>query len=377
MKLIRGKNLCHQLRVAGVISLLAVAPTLRAQQSELSAVVRVRTATVAAIPVATTGQVTGQVAAYRKATVAAEVPGRIIERLVEAGTQAQADQLIIRIDTARAKLNLQQNQAVAQARQVDLAHARHEYQRSQRLFKRNVISQDNVDDLRFAQQSAQAQLTAAQVQVATAAKSLADTQVRAPFAGQIEIVHVQVGDYVNPGQAIATLTDFSQARVIAGVSSSESTRITHGAQAQVVFNDLGGLNVSGVVTSIGRIKDQLSGTYPIELMISNKNSNRLREGMVATVAWSNQQTHDVPLSIPSSALLRTAGMIGAYVVDNNYAELRQIRIGHSDGQRVQVMQGLNIGEQVVIEGLFAIRDGAQVEAFSDSIVPVKMAVKVK
>jgi len=151
--------MCHKLyRDIPRVALLAVAllaglmapPRALAEELNLSTNIRVRTATAAAIPVGGRGLATGVVSAYRKATVAAEIPGRIVERLVEPGTVARAGQVLVKIDPDRAGLRLRQAQAMADAARVELEHATHEYRRGVRLLKTNVVSQDVVDDLHFA-----------------------------------------------------------------------------------------------------------------------------------------------------------------------------------------------------------------------------------
>ncbi len=343
--------------------LLSVLPAaiVAAETLQLSTVVRVRTAPVEARSVGGNLIATGVVAAYRKATVAAEVGGRIVERLVEPGAQIEAGTVLMRIDPDRLQLALRQSQALAEARRVDAEHARHEYRRGENLFAKKVISQDTLDDLRFGQQRAQAQLQAALVEVASAERNLRDTGVSSPFNGQIEQVHVQVGDFVSAGQPIATLTDFSRARVIAGVAGGDTNYLSAGEVARIAFDDLGGVSIEAEITSVGRVKEQPSGTYPVELMISGDIAERLREGMVANIAWTNQAANPASISVPATALIRRAGKIGAYVVVDNTAYLRDIRIGKSDGRRVEILAGLRRGDEVVIEGQFALRDGARVE----------------
>ncbi len=344
-----------------VICLALPAAASAAESLQLSTVVRVRTAPVDALSVGGNTVATGIVAAYRKATVAAEVGGRIVERLVEPGAQIEAGAILVRIDPDRLRLVLRQSEALAEARRVDVEHARHEYRRGENLFAKKVISQDTLDDLRFGQQRAQAQLQAALVEVASAERNLRDAGVASPFTGQIEQVHVQVGDFVGAGQPIATLTDFSRARVIAGVAGGDTNYLSAGETAEVAFDDLGGLAIEAEITSVGRIKEQPSGTYPVELMISGEIARRLREGMVANVAWAPQAANVSNISMPAGALIRRAGKIGAYVVIDNTAYLREIRVGKSDGRRVEVLSGLRRGDEVVIEGQFALRDGARVE----------------
>ena len=335
-----------------------------AAELELESRIRVRTAEVDFTPVGGSKQATGQVAAYRKATVAAEAAGRIIERFAEPGRQLAVSDTLVRIDPERAQLNLEQAKALHQARAVDLAHAEHEYKRAIDLYRRKVVSQDTLDDLRFAEQGARAQLTHSRVQISHAQRALEDTVVKTPYAAQVEQVHVQVGDYVNPGQPIATITDFSSARVIAGVTAAEAASLTLNDSAKVVFEALGGLHTTAQITGIGRIKDPTSGTYPIEIAIKGNITQQLREGMVSTVIWSPSQHTGQRLTIPTSALLRQNGGISVYVVNKNLTvTARPVQIGNSDGRRVEILEGIQAAEHVVVEGLFALRDGAKVAPF--------------
>ena len=174
-------------------------------------------------------------------------------------------------------------------------------------------------------------------------------------------MHVQLGDFVNPGQPVVTQTDFSRARLIAGLSSAETGNVHAGDIARVTFDDLGGLTLQGTVTSVGRVRDAVSGTYPVEFSLQHPAVNQLREGMVGTVVWHSADTKQLRLSIPSAALVRRDGRIVTFVIESGRAIIRNIRIGNSDGRRVEVIEGLSKGEMVVTEGQFALRDGAPVE----------------
>ena len=333
-----------------------------ALNAELSSAIKVRTAQAAVKPLQATQATTGVINAYRKATVAAKTPGQIVERLAEPGTYARAGDVLLRIDPEQATLALRQAQAFAEARRVQAEHAQHEYQRGERLRKKNVVSQDTLDDLRFAQRTARAELQAALVEVANAQRTLGDTQIEAPFDGQVEQVFVQVGDYINPGQPALTQTDFTQARVVTGVTGRDAAVLQPGQSAKVLFEDLGGAQFDANITAVGRVKDAVTGTFPVELRLKVPNDDmQLREGMVGTVTWDVAQHRRQTLSIPSAAVVKRAGQMSVYVIDNNRANLSQIRIGRSDGKRVEVLSGLQPGQLVVIEGQFALRDGALVD----------------
>jgi membrane fusion protein (multidrug efflux system) len=327
----------------------------------LSSAIRVKVVAVVEASIAGSGDVTGVVGAFRKATVAAEVGGRVVRRVVEPGETVEAGDLLVELDRERAQLNVQEAEARVNSRRVDVAHAQHEFRRAQELIAREVISQDVLDDLGFAHQRAVAELGASSSALATAERALRDTRVVAPFSGTAEVIHVQEGDYLTPGTPVALITDFSRARLRAGVTAADAALIDTGQQASLGFEALGGARLHGQIHSVSRIKDPASGTYAVEIWLEAAAAARLREGMVAAVQLPFAAEAAQP-TVPKSALFRKDGELKVFTVVDDIAISKPVRIGRSRGEVVQVVEGLTAGEQVVVDGLFALRDGASVLA---------------
>ena len=337
------------------------APTFAEQGLPQSEVMRVRVAEVSETVLVEDRTSTCIVLAYRKATVATEVGGRIVERSVEPGHLAAKGEVLARTDDRRARIRLLQADALAKARRAEAERALQELDRLEPLLQQQAISQDMLDDRRFAQQSAAAELEAALANAEDARREVEDTLIRAPFSGKVEVMHVQLGDYANMGQPAATLSDFSQARLICGVSSSEVGLIQVGETARATFADLGGVQLQARVTSVGSIKNERVGTFPVELLLEGAAAENLREGLVGVVAWRSATANSAVLTIPSGAVVRRGGGHATYVVVDGVANETPIRTGRGDGRRVEVFAGVTAGDLVVIEGQFALRDGARVE----------------
>ena len=332
--------------------------------------IRVRTDAVAERSIAAGANATGVVLAFRKSVVAAEAGGSVVNRRVEPGALVKAGQVLIELDANRSQIAFDRANAEVQAREVDYAQAEHELLRGRRLIESNVISQDTLDDLRFNLDRSYSVLNAAKAQRNDAARSLSDSKIQAPFAGTAEIVHVQTGDYLAPGTPVVTLADFSKVRVVAGVTAAAAGALRVGEVAQVTLGAGANASIEGTIKSIGRIADS-NGTFPLELWITGDVAKSLREGMVATVQLPDAKDQRV-VSVPRSAILRKDGQVYVYVLDSTagnttpdpesgVAKLRSVSLGRSDAQFTQILEGVNRGEHVIIEGLFALRDGAPVE----------------
>ena len=330
--------------------------------SALITPVHVKVAAVRVADVQRQATVAGVVEAFRTATIAAETNGRVIRRAVEPGDRVGTGQVLVTLDKERALITRDQANATVRAREIDLQQAANEWRRGEDLRSRDFISEDMLERLKFTEVRARAVLDAARAELAAAERLLSDTEVRAPFPGVAETVHVHQGDYLNPGTPVATLADFSKVRIKAGVTAREATLLRGADEAEVTLDALGPEPLRGTIHSLARMADAATGTYTMEVWLEDpaySPSNELREGMLATVYLPRTAT-TTRLAVPSTAVFRRGGTMHVFVVVDRNAHLRPVRTGHTNGPTIEVLDGLADGELVVTDGQFALRDGASV-----------------
>lgn len=369
----RGRRACAALPAASGLLLLASAlacqPPAGADPTPPAAAPppgkaaqRVRVARVEAGRIEQGAVVAGLTEAFRHATVSAELGARVVERHAEPGARVAQGDPLVSLDTAELAIAIDEAAATLAARSVDLAQAQRELARGDELASEGAISEGRHDSLRFARDRAKSARDLAEAALRRARQQRADAVVRAPFDGTVEEILVHVGDYTNPGAAVATLVDFARVRLRAGLTASEAARIEPGQRAEVTIAALGGYRRDAVVHSVGMRADH-SGTYPMELWLDNPEGT-IRGGMVADVRLLSPRGEEVPLA-PRAAVLRRAGQLAVFVVEGPesglHARLRPVRVGRQHGDEVELMEGVRAGERVVIEGLFALTDGAAVQ----------------
>lgn len=304
----------------------------------------------------------GVVEAFRTATVAAETHGRVIQRSVEPGDRVDAGQVLVNLDSERARIARDEARAMMRSREIDLREAHNELQRGRDLHAREFISRDVLENLHFAQARAAAGLRAARAQLAAAERVLADVEVRAAFPGIAEHVHVHEGDYVNPGTPVATLADFSKARIRAGITAREAASLEGVGHAAVTLDVLGAEPLRARINSVARVSEPATGTYALELWLTDIAEDvrgGLREGMLATVHLPHGGAA-ARLTVPSTAVFRRDGAMHVFVVNEGNAKLRPVYTGRSNGPVIEILEGLAAGDVVVTDGQFALRDGARV-----------------
>lgn len=306
-------------------------------------------------------RVTGTARAYHRATLTAETQGRVLSRAVIPGAAVAENGLLVELESSRQTLEVRRTEAaLANARTV-LRHAERELDRGEQLLARNALSTQQHDDLKLAVDRARSELALAEVARDTAKRALADTKIRAPFAGTVDSLAVDVGDFVAPGTPVATLVDLSRVRIFGGVTAREAARLVPGTKASIGIADLDGRSFEAELVSVARVAAALDGTYEIELAMENPGG--VRDGMVVGIELRDASGAPVLLA-PRAGLLRRAGKTEVFVVESGgegpVARVRSVRTGRVSEDSVEILDGLSEGDDVVFDGHFALKDGARV-----------------
>lgn len=356
------------LLVTSLLGCDAAAPVDAATPSEtpepIEARVRVRVEPAREGPLAEIGELTGVVEPFASVVVKAETAARIEARHIERGERVEAGTLLYTLDGSRMQIELRRAKASVEARQDDVEQAQRELDRAAKLHAREGISAAAHDRTASAAKSASSAEQLAELSARAAARSLKDAKIRAPFAGLVAEFHAEIGDFVGPGAPVATLVDLSRVRLRVGVTASELELVRVGSRVPVSFAELGGLTIEAELRSVSPLVDPRTGTYAAELWLDNPDE-RLRQGMLGRVALGQTDAEPpVRLTIPRAAVVRRDGGFAVWVVDDRSDPLRvqarSLVLGRAAGDRVIVREGLRPGERVVIEGVFALREGAAV-----------------
>ena len=359
--------------------------------------VAITTATVEERPIDRFLRVTGSLAADEQAEVSAETTGRVVDTPVERGTRVAQGTVLARISATEASAQL--DEAEANAAQIaarlgltveqtfdvkrvpdvmnakaSLDWAESEFARMKSLLDQKVVSQSEFDQRRtqveaarqqyqMAENSAQQSyrsLQAARARVALARKSVADTTVRAPFAGLVAERLVSTGDYVTRGTRVATVVRIDPMRVeltvpeqsVALVRVGQPVRLTVDAYPNEIF-DAKVRFVSPAVRA-----DQRALT--VEAVAANP-GGRLKPGLFATASIQQPQG-PVALLVPASAVETLSGTSRIYVVKDNKIEERIVTIGDRLDNLVEVTSGVRKGEVIASEPRGRLTDGLAVRA---------------
>ena len=303
----------------------------------------------------------GVVEAVRQTVIAAQVAGAVVQLDAKVGDRVAAGQLLLRIDARAADQNTAAGEAQVQAARASLEVASKDFERQKQLFQKAYISQAALERAESEFKATQAQVSAQLAQAGAARTQGGFYVVRAPFAGVVAEVPVSLGDMAMPGRPLLTLYDPSALRITASVPQSVALRMPQGLIPRAELPGLPAANTWLMPLRLQVLPTVDPATHTVQLRADlPPGLAGVSPGMFARL-WlplkdQGARQGNAALSVPSAAIVRRAEMTGLYVMDSNGKPvLRQVRLGRTEGDQVEILSGLSAGERVVTDPQAAAR----------------------
>jgi multidrug efflux pump subunit AcrA (membrane-fusion protein) len=406
--------------VLGLVAVLVVVLLLSkkkpaGEEAEEAVVVSVKVAKAERGSIAAEVTVLGTIFGRKEATVSSKIAGQIktmalvrnkqvhegevIATLEARDVLAQRAEAAAALEEARSNLRnvtggtipqtaAQDEKGLRDAR-ANVANARTVYERRLTLYEQGGISKKEVDasqlalttaenDLRLAEATqrlhaatmspsdrrvAEAKLKQAEDRLSALDAQLGYAVIRAPFTGVVTEQFQFQGEFAQPGAKLFAIDDVSEVIVKAPVADTVAAQLKVGDTAKVLPQDLPGEEIVGVISLVSRSSDLQSRAVEIWVNLKNEGS-RLRADSAAKVVVATQTANDVVI-VPASAVTLEASNANegtVMVVDeNSVAHEAKVTVGVRTPEKMEITSGLKGGETVVVEGNYALPDGAKVE----------------
>jgi multidrug efflux system membrane fusion protein len=314
----------------------------------------------------------GTVRAAQTSDASSQMMGNIVEIRAHEGDHVQRGQVLAVIDDSQAQAAVDRATAAALAAQQqlvgadsDLALAESTLKRYQTLFEKKSVSPQEFDEMKARQQAALARRdmakagqAQAQAALSEARTSLDYTRIRAPFEGVVTEKKADSGTLASPGMPIFTVEDVRRYRLEATINENDLRYVRTGQQVSVAIDALDNAGLNGRVAQIVPAADSASRTFLVKIELPT--DARLRSGLFGRALFSRGERRT--LLIPPSAVVERGQLQGIYVLDQNkVATLRYITLGKPSGGEVEVLAGLQGGEQVVAKPGAVDLNGKRIE----------------
>ena len=273
-----------------------------------------------------------------------EIAGRVATIHFKEGQAVNAGEALVTLDQDEYKAQLAGSSA-----QVGLEES--SYQRLQDLQRKNLTSQQNLDETK-------ARLDAARAQQELNRVRLERTVIRAPFAGTVGLRLVSPGAYVKPGDDIANLESLGSMKLDFRVPETYLARLSVGQTLAVRVDAWPDQSFEGSIYAIDPALDPETRTVLLRARLPNK-GNKLRPGLFARVSLILERRENA-LVAPEQAIVPVGQKTFVYRVVDGKAVMTPVRLGLRRPGQVEIIEGLSVGDLVVTDGQLKIRDGAPV-----------------
>ncbi len=276
--------------------------------------------------------------------VVAKTSGVALAVLVEEGQQVKAGQPLVRLDPDRARL------AVAQA-EAQMLKLENSYARAQKLVAQQMISANDLDEIKYNLANARAQYNSAKLE-------LSYTTVTAPISGVIASRDIKPGNFVQINSPIIRIVDSSRLEATLNVPEREIAKLKPGQKVTLTADALPGRLFTGTVDRVSPVIDTGKGTFRVVAAFAG--DGELQAGMFSRLSINYDQRADA-LVVPRNALLEDGGDPAVYVVRDDKAQRASLKLGYDDAGWIEVREGLKEGDAVVVAGKAALREGSAVQ----------------
>jgi len=285
------------------------------------------------------GTYSATVQAFAVNNIAPQSGGRIQKINVEVGDYVGKGQILAEMD------RVQLDQA-----KLRLSNAETELGRLKQLYEQGGLAQSDYEaaELNY------------KVSKSTYDNLVENTILRSPITGVVTARYYDRGDMYGMASPIFTVQQITPVKILVGISEGDYTKVSKGDKVTLSVDALPGKTFSGTIKRIYPTIDPMTHTVNVEVQVPNTD-RQLRPGMYAKVNVTFG--HNRSIVVPDAAVVRLqgSGQRNVFVVEDGVAVQKEVSLGrHFDGQ-YEILSGLEEGEQVVVKGGSALRNGAQVE----------------
>ena len=336
----------------------AVAAAAPSAEANATATPRVELERVETARLNATIAASGSIEARRVTEVGTEVPGRIVAVLVEVGDRVEAGAPLFRIDAGPYRMALAEAEAGLALARAESANAEQEAARLRLLLEQNAASQQRYEQLRTRAEVAGAQVAQMQARVAKARRDLAQTEILAPYAASVVERRAHEGAMAGSGP-ILVLQEDAALEAILNVPEATPVAVQAGDSVRLFVEGLPD-PIESTVARVSQRVDPGTRTYEVRADVTDA-SGQLKAGSYARAELRVARTEPRPV-VHRSALVTRDGRSFVLAVEDGVVHYVQVRVGVTEGERVELLGGIAAGDLVVRgEAATRLADGARVE----------------
>lgn len=290
--------------------------------------------------------------------ISAEVDGILKDVMVDEGTMVSKGQVLAFIDDIDYKLEVKMADAALRQAEATLSNTRLEYQRKDALFKEQLVTQQQFDDVSTRLFLAEAEIERAKATLSLAREKLRKTKVYSPLAGVIKQKKVSAGDYVKNGTNLFVIIQTNPIKLNFTVIEKDVGKLKKGQDVTFRVDAFPNREFKGKVNIVYPSLEERTRTLQVEALAHNPHE-LLKPSFFAHVTLYTGAAKDT-IVVPITSLIYEADKIKVFIVEGDRAKEKMVRLGSKYGEMMEIVEGLSEGEQVVVVGQQNLSEGVKV-----------------
>jgi len=287
----------------------------------------------------------GETEAWLDVRVAADAAGRVEWIGPKEGQTVKEGELIAKIDAAAFKAALDRAEAA-------LNLAEDLYERRRKLFERNIINQEELDKSQTERDLARASFRQMKIEHERG-------YLKAPLTGVVNHLFVDEGEFIDKGKPFADVVNVDKIKINVNVPELDVRYLKVGQQTMVRVDAFPEREMRGIVDFVAYKADPATKTFTVRVLVDNPN-HEIRPGMIARVAFLRRVIPDA-LSAPIFALVDKGGERILFVEKDGVVNARTVSLGVIEGDSIQITQGLQPGDNLIVVGQRDVEEGMRVQ----------------
>jgi membrane fusion protein, multidrug efflux system len=234
--------------------------------------------------------------------------------------------------------------------------ARDNFERAEKLYRENATTEQVYT-------SAKLQFNIADKTVEMYRTRLTKGYIISPISGIVDAKFMNLGEMTSPGAPIVSIVDVSRVKIEVGIPEKFVTRLSKGRTVEITFDVLPDESFSGKISYISPTLDPQSRTFDIEIILDNK-GRKLKPEMSANVFFTNMDFDDAVV-LERDSFVDNGDEQFVFVLENDIAKKKIVKIGGTSDNKVLISEGLNIGDKLIYYGFRALVDGDKVKVVNE------------
>ena len=289
--------------------------------------------------------------------VSSEVDGIVKNLRVNEGASVSKGMVLVEINETDYRLEVNRADAALRQAEASLANAKLEYERKASLYKEELVTKQQFDDISARLALADGELDRAKASLSLAKEKLSKTKIYSPLEGIVREKRLTKGDYVRNGSQLLWIVQTDPLKLSFTVPEKDMGKLKIGQDVLFKVDTYPDTEFKGRLGTIYPSLEEKTRTLQVEALVPN-HDNRLKPGLFAKVTLYTGQARDIVI-VPITAVLYEDSRVKVFIAEGERAKERPVKIGTKYGEYLEIVEGIQKGEMVVVAGQNNLAEGVK------------------